>query len=91
MRIAIIEGTVATKPRVREVTTGKGERVPVASFELEDDTGKVWVSAWRKHAKGVESLAVGAKVRLKNVNVRKGFGNQLEITTSTLTKIEAKQ
>jgi len=90
MRITTIEGTVATKPLLREVTTRKGERVSVASFELKDDTGKVWVSAWRKHAEKVESLTLGAKVRLKDVYVQKGFGNQLEIATRTSTKIDVK-
>jgi len=90
MRITTIEGTVATTPLLREVITRKGERVSVASFELNADTGKVWVSAWRKHAEKVESLTVGAKVRLKDVYVRKGFGNQLEIATRTSTKIDVK-
>ena len=90
MRITTIEGTVATKPLLREVITRKGERVSVASFELKDDTGKVWVSAWRKHAEKVESLTLGAKVRLKDVYVQKGFGNQLEIATRTSTKIDVK-
>ena len=91
MRIDFIEGTVATKPMFREVTTKKGEKVPVTSFELRDNTGKVWVSAWRKHAKKVEGLIVGAKVALKNVYMQKGFGEQLEITTKASTKIEIQQ
>lgn len=88
MRITSIEGTIATKPTLREVTTRTGEKVFVASFELKDDTGKTWVSAWRSHAKKVEALAVNSKVRLKNVYVRKGFRNQLEISTRASTEIE---
>ncbi|MDH5447545.1 MAG: OB-fold nucleic acid binding domain-containing protein [Candidatus Bathyarchaeota archaeon] len=91
MRIAFIEGTVATKPMLTEVTTRKGENVSVASFELRDDSGKVWVSAWRKHAEKVEKLAEGVKVRLKNVYVQKGFGSRLEITSNASTEIEAEQ
>jgi replication factor A1 len=91
MRVPFIEGTVATKSMFREVTTRKGEKIPVVSFELKDDTGKVWVSAWRKHAEKAESLPVDAKVGLKDVYVRRGFGDQLEITTRSSTKIEVKQ
>lgn len=91
MRIAFIEGTVVTKPMLREVTTRRGERVSVASFELRDNSGKIWVSAWRKHAEKVEKLAEGVKVRLKNVYVQKGFGNRLEITSNASTEIEAEQ
>lgn len=88
MRITFVEGTVATKPVLKEVTTRRGEKVAVASFELTDDTGKALVSAWRKHASKVEGLAVGAKVKLKEVYVRKGFGDQLEIATRASTIIE---
>ena len=91
MKVAFIEGTVTTKPMLREATTRRGEKMAVVTFELKDDTGKVWVSAWREHTEKVREVAVGTKVRLKNVYVRKGFGNQLEITTSASTEIEAEQ
>lgn len=91
MRVACVEGRVASKPMVRIVTVRGGERVSVASFELEDDSGRVWVSAWRKHAEEVEGLAVDTRVRLKDVYVRRGFGDQLEINTRASTEIEAAQ
>lgn len=84
----IVEGIVRTKPVKREVTTSKNEKVIVASFELEDESGKVWVSAWRQHAEIAEQLAVGARVRLKDVYVRKGFGDALEVSTRSSSKIE---
>lgn len=83
-----VEGIVRTKPVKREVTTSKNEKVIVASFELEDESGKVWVSAWRQHAEIAEQLAVGARVRLKDVYVRKGFGDALEVSTRSSSKIE---
>jgi replication factor A1 len=90
MSVPIIEGIVSSKHMVREVSTKMGERLSVASFELEDSSGKIWVSAWRKHAEIAAALAVGAKVRLRDVYVRKGFGDQLEISTRASTEIEAK-
>jgi ssDNA-binding replication factor A large subunit len=82
-----IEGQVITKPVTREVTTFKDEVVKVTSFELEDDTGRIWVSAWRDQADAVKDLNVGAKIVLKNAYVRKGFGDQPEISTQSTTSI----
>lgn len=83
-----VEGVVRTKPDKREVTTSKAEKVSVTSFELDDGSGKIWVSAWRKHAETAEQLVVGKRVRIKNVYVRKGFGGNFEITTRAASKIE---
>ncbi len=81
-------GVVRTKPAKREVTTGKSEKVAVASFELEDDSGRIWVSAWRKHAEIAGQLTVGTRIRIKDAYVRKGFGDALEISTRASSKIE---
>ncbi|HVP41589.1 MAG TPA: OB-fold nucleic acid binding domain-containing protein, partial [Candidatus Krumholzibacteriaceae bacterium] len=83
-----VEGVVETKPVKREVSTAKGEKVLVTSFELEDDSGRVWFSAWRRHADVAEHLAVGARVRLKNVYVRRGFGDAFELATRVSSQIE---
>lgn len=76
-----VEGEVVTRPLVREVKTYKQETVRVASFELMDTTGKIWISAWGKHAGIADTLKPGDKVVLKNAYVRKGFGDQLELST----------
>lgn len=88
MEVAHIEGTVATSPARRVVTTRGGEKVSVASFELEDASGRVWVSVWRGHVESVEGLAVGARVMLRGVFVRRGFGGQLEISTRASSDVE---
>jgi ssDNA-binding replication factor A large subunit len=88
MEVAHIEGTVATGPTRREVTTRGGEKVSVASFELKDASGRVWVSVWRGHVESVEGLAVGARVRLRGVFVRRGFGGQLEVSTRASSAVE---
>jgi replication factor A1 len=84
----MVEGVVNTKPVKREVSTAKGEKVLVTSFELEDDSGRIWVSAWRKHADVAEQLAVGTRVRLKNVYVRRGFGDAFELATRVSSYVE---
>ena len=80
-----LEGEVVTKPMLRDVKTSKHEVVRLASFELKDDTGKMWVSAWGKHARVADNLKVGDRVILKNAYVRRGFGDQLEISTRDTT------
>jgi len=54
---------------------------------LKDETGRMWVSAWRRHADSVKDLKVGGKVVMKNAYVKKGFGDQPEISTRDKTSI----
>jgi replication factor A1 len=82
-----VKGEVATKSRLREVKTSKGEVVKLAVFELKDASGRIWVSAWRQHADTVKDLEVGDKVVLRDVSMRKGFGDQLEVSTRASTSI----
>jgi len=82
-----VKGAVATKQMLRNVKTSKAELVKLTIFEMKDETGKIWVSAWRKHADTVSNLKVGDKVTIKNAYVKKGFGEQLEISTRSKTII----
>jgi ssDNA-binding replication factor A large subunit len=82
-----LEGKVVTRPVLRNVETYKHEVVKLASFELKDDTGRIWVSAWRKHAEAAGNLKIGDKILLKDAQVRKGFGDQLEISTREVTSL----
>ena len=82
MTIVNIEGDVASRPVVRDVRTSKGEIVRLATFELKDETGRIPVSAWRKHADTVANLDQGVKVTIRNAYVKKGFGgNDRELST----------
>jgi ssDNA-binding replication factor A large subunit len=82
-----LEGEVATRPILREVKTFKKEIVNLASFELKDKTAKIWVSAWGKHTSLACDLKVGDRILLKNAYVRRGFGDQLEISTRETTSL----
>lgn len=83
-----VEGTVVTTPITRDVVTSRGETVAVSSFELEDDTGKIWVSAWRTLVNIVKNLTPGTWIKIKNAYARKGFSDQVELTSRMLTSIE---
>jgi len=83
-----IEATIATTPNVREITTAQKEKVLVASFDLTDDTGKIRVSLWRKHAELGKELSVGTRIKIKNAYAKRGFSNLLELVSRTSTIIE---
>ncbi len=82
-----VAGEISTNPIIREVKTINGETIKVATFELKDETGKIWVSTWRQHAETVQNMKKGEKILVKNAYTKKGFNNQLEIATSKTTTI----
>ncbi len=84
----IVEGILETSPMVKEVTTMRGERVTVASFEMADETGKIRVSVWRNLVDAVKDLLPGTRIKIRNVYVKKGLSNQLELTSRSATTIE---
>jgi ssDNA-binding replication factor A large subunit len=82
-----LHGEVVAKPVVREVKTAKDERVKLASFELKDETGRIWFSAWRAQTSAVSNLKLGDKIAIRNAYAKKGFGEHLEISTKEATSI----
>jgi replication factor A1 len=82
-----VKGTLLSKPIIREVKTSREERVKVASFELEDESGRIWVSAWRHKAEVAASFRKGDTIIIKDAYLRKGFGENLEISTRDATTI----
>jgi ssDNA-binding replication factor A large subunit len=85
-----VEGEVVTSPMVRNIKTSKGELVQLAVFELKDEAGRVWVSAWRRHADFVKNLKIGDKIIIRNSYVKRGFGDQVELSTRDTTSITKK-
>jgi ssDNA-binding replication factor A large subunit len=82
-----IQAEVATKPETREVRTSKGETVKLTTLRLEDETGQIQLTAWRKHADAAGSLKPGNKIIIRNAHIKKGFGELLEISTRETTSI----
>ncbi|MFB0514250.1 MAG: OB-fold nucleic acid binding domain-containing protein, partial [Candidatus Bathyarchaeia archaeon] len=83
-----IEAKILTTPTVREVTTSRKENIKVANFDVTDGTGRINVSLWRRFAEFVKELSPGTRILLKNVYAKRGFADQLELTTRASTKIE---
>ena len=82
-----VNGMVVAKPTLKEIKTAKQELVNLATFQIEDETGRIWISAWRQHALKVINLKTGDKIAVKNAYIRKGFSDRLEISTRDSTSI----
>jgi ssDNA-binding replication factor A large subunit len=82
-----VMGEVVSRPMVRDVRTSRQEVLKLATFELKDETGRMWVSAWRNHADSVKDLKAGDRIVIENVYVKRGFGDQLELSTRNATSI----
>ena len=86
--LVTVEGEITTLPLLREVTTSKGDRVKVASFEISDGTGEVEVSLWRDLAELVSTIPVGTKIKIKNVYVTRGPDGRVRLSSGILTSLE---
>src|SRR5271157_2507587 len=82
-----VAGEVASKPTIRDLKTSKNEVVKLATFELKDAAGRIWVSAWRDHADAVKDLQVGDRIIIKKACAKRGFGDTLELSTRYATSI----
>lgn len=90
-KVPVLEGRVVTKPFLKEVKTSRGETMKVATFKIADETGSIWVSAWRTLADAASKLRIGDKVRVENARAKKGFDDKLEITTTSSTRMEVQR
>ena len=79
--VNLVGEVISQKPLIRKVKTSKGEEVPVVSFEIKDETGRIWVSVWRELAEKIEKeeLKRGIIIKLDNFYVKKGFNDELEV------------
>ncbi len=87
MKQVSVEGEVATIPILRNVKTAKEEVLKVANFEIKDETGRIWVSAWRQHAETACIFKPGDRVLIENAYVKMSFADRLEISTRNNTSI----
>jgi replication factor A1 len=82
-----VEGEVASVPLAREVKTSKGETVRLASFDLQDETGVIRVTAWREHSETASDLMIGERILLENVYAKMGYNGKMELSTRSATII----
>ena len=84
--VEVVEGTVASPPRMRTVRLRNGRQVPVVSFDLDDGTGRVTVSLWREAAQEARGLIRRSLIRIENVAVQR-IGDRLELQSTRFTKV----
>jgi replication factor A1 len=86
--LVAIEGEVVADPELRDVTTGKGENIQVASTRIRDDTGETRVSFWRSHAVEASKLQRGSRVRIYGLVPKLGLVGDTEFNTVQASKLE---
>jgi replication factor A1 len=86
--LCVVSGKVVERGEVREIETREGRRTRVSNIRIEDDTGRIRVSLWDKHAESVDTLRLGDKVTLTGLKLRRSPTGELEASTVFLTLIE---
>ncbi len=86
--LKVVSGKLVERSEVREIETREGRKARVSNIRIEDDTGRIRVSLWDKHAESVSSLRLGDTVRLTGVKVRPSPTGELEASTVFLTQLE---
>jgi len=86
MENVTVEGVVVDEAEVREVETARGP-ARVASFHIEDETGRARVSLWRELAEEAETLKPGTLIRIENCHVRPPFRDEVELSSGMFTRI----
>ena len=82
-----IEGTVTDQPLIRQVTTGKGETIEVASFTFKDETGSARVTFWREQVTLAKELRPNSRLRITGARVQPALNGGIELSSVPLTKI----
>ncbi|MGB9719259.1 MAG: OB-fold nucleic acid binding domain-containing protein [Candidatus Anstonellales archaeon] len=80
---ATVEGKVASKDEVSEVSTMSGKVVKVANAVLQDDSGKITLVLWAEDA---ERIKKGDKVKIENGWVSE-YGGILKISAGRSGRI----
>jgi ssDNA-binding replication factor A large subunit len=86
--LRIISGRLVEKSDVREIETREGRKARVSNIRVEDDTGRIRVSLWDKHAESVDMLRLGDTIRLTGVKIRPSAMGEMEASTVFLTQLE---
>ncbi len=84
----MVEGNVVTQPVIKEVTTSQNEKINLASFELDDETGRIKVLLWRDFVVLAENLEVNKKIRIKCIYVDYGSFDKLILSSNSGTGLD---
>lgn len=85
--LVTVQGTVIDQPLIRQVTTGKGETIEVASFTLKEESVSIRVTLWREQVTLARELQPNTQLRITGARIRTGLNGEIELTTIPLTTI----
>jgi ssDNA-binding replication factor A large subunit len=86
--LVTVNGKLTKAPVIREVETARGNRAPVATFEVADETGNIKVAVWRGLVDVVKNLKAGNCVKIRRAYVKSGVADRLELTSQMFTSVE---
>lgn len=81
-------GFVSGIGSVREITTKSGASMKVGNIHISDDTGRIRVSLWGKHAELMEKIDIGKRIKIVDGYAKIGFNNEIEINVGRNGKVE---
>ncbi|MHA1368489.1 MAG: OB-fold nucleic acid binding domain-containing protein [Promethearchaeota archaeon] len=85
-----VKGRIVKIEMEKEVSLKDGTRARVINFIVADDTGSIYVVAWRSLVDEIKKFKEGDTVLVKNAKARfNRFSDRIEISLSSLSTIEA--
>lgn len=86
-----IDAIILEIPKSEEKQTRDGRTVTLAQMFVEDDTGSIWVKAWRDQAEKISSHSTGEIISITGVRARLGFNGKTELSLTPYSKITIKK
>ncbi|MCD6530265.1 hypothetical protein J7L06_08300 [Candidatus Bathyarchaeota archaeon] len=85
--LVTVVGRVSSPPQVVEVNV-RGERMLLATLEIEDETGRIPFKVWREQAYIVKNLSRGDHIKVKNALVISDPSGGIQLTNIKNTEVE---
>lgn len=83
-----IQGRLLSISNIKTFTTKKGREGKVANLIVEDHTGKIRVVMWTDNMKYMNRIKEGDIVKVNNLEVRKGYRDDLEVQMRNNSSIQ---
>lgn len=83
-----IQGRLLSISNIKTFTTKKGREGKVANLTVEDSSGKIRVVMWTDNMKYMNRIQEGDIVKINNLEVRKGYTDDLEVQMRNNSSIQ---
>ena len=87
-KLVSIEGKIVDNPNIKNIETRNGEKLKIASFNINDGSGVARILFWRELADFASKLNSGNLIRIFGLNPRFNEEKELELQSDSLTFIE---